>query len=117
MLQKLDTEHLNRLALADALASMEPQRLRHAATQIAVSVATPCACLGYARLILVAGRMRARRRCKLARLFPPIKRGSYSRQSIVQSTTIHTPIHRMRHEWCDISRPPIPLIGALAGKL
>ena len=30
MLQKLDTEHLNRLALAEALASMKQLRLRHA---------------------------------------------------------------------------------------
>jgi len=51
MLQKLDTEHLNRLALADALASMEPRDL----DPIAASVARRCACLASACLILVAG--------------------------------------------------------------
>ena len=55
MLKKLDTEHLNRLALAEALAGMEP-RDSTCGAPIAVSVATRYACLGYARLILVAGR-------------------------------------------------------------
>ena len=44
MLQKLDTEHLNRLALAEALASMEPRDF-DMRDPIAVSVATRCACL------------------------------------------------------------------------
>ena len=55
MLQKLDTEHLNRLALAEALASMEPRDF---------DMRRPDRCIcghalrlfGNARLILVAGR-------------------------------------------------------------
>ena len=109
MLQKLDTEHLNRLALAEALASMEQLRLRHARPD-AVSVATHCA-MFRERWSYVGGwesQLSAAQACSGFRLS---KRGSCSFRSIAQNTTTTTLIRRMQHEWCVISRPPIPSIG------
>ena len=81
MLQKLDAEHLNRLALAEALASME-RATSTCGDPIAVSVATRCACLGYARLILVqlgAGANLLGLSTDQAReLFAPVKRAKQS---------------------------------------
>ena len=84
MLQKLDTEHLNRLALAEALASMK-RATSICGEPIAVSVATRCACLGELALFWYLGEQ-ARRRCKLAglstdqarELFAPVNRAKHS---------------------------------------
>jgi len=112
MLQKLDAEHLNRLALAEALASMEPR-------DFDMRRPDRCICGHALRLFgirtpyfggwesqLCAG-------ANLLGLSSDQARGSYSRQSSVQSSPTTTLTHRMRHEWCVISRPPIPSIGAL----
>ena len=116
MLQKLDTEHLNRLALAEALASMEPR-------DFDMRRPDRCICGHALRLFgirtpyfggwesqLGAG-------ANLLGLSTHQARGSYLRQSSVQSSPTTTPIHSMRREWCDISRQPIALIGASLGSL
>src|SRR6188472_2816411 len=110
MLQKLDTPHLNRIALAEALASMEPG-------DFDMRRRDRCIC-GHAlrlfgtRLPYFRGWESQLGAVQTCSVFPPTKRGSYSRQQIVQGTPPPTPIHRMRREWCAISRPPIPSIGA-----
>ena len=111
MLQKLDTEHLNRLALAEALASMEPRDF---------DMRRPDRCICGHALRLFGTRTpyfggwesQLRRRCKLARSFFRSSAGVIRASQSCESTTTPTPIRRMQHEWCAISRPPIPLIGA-----
>ena len=114
MLQKLDTEHLNRLALAEALASMEPR-------DFDMRRPDRCICGHALRLFgirmpyfgrwesqLGAGANLLGLSIEQAReLFAPVNRA--------KAATTTTLIRRMRHEWCDISRPPIPLIGAWLG--
>ena len=113
MLQKLDTEHLNRLALAEALSSMEPR-------DFDMRRPDRCICGHALRLFgirlpyfggwesqLGAGANLLGLSIEQAReLFAPVNRAK---------ATTTTPTRRMRHEWCDISRPPIPLIGAWLG--
>ena len=110
MLQKLDAEHLNRLALAEALASMEPRDFDMRRPDRCIcghalrlfGIRTPYfggweSQLGAGANLLGLSTDQARE------LFAPVNRAKHYD---------HTPIHRMRHEWCDISRPPIPSIGA-----
>ena len=113
MLQKLDAEHLNRLALAEALASMEPR-------DFDMRRPDRCICGHALRLFGIRtpyfGGWESQLGASPVPQSLPIKRGSYSRQSIVQSTTIHIPIHRMRHEWCDLAATDT-VDWSVAGKL
>ena len=110
MLQKLDAEHLNRLALAEALASMEPRDFDMRRTDRCIcghalrlfGIRSPYfggwqSQLGAGANLLGLSTDQARE------LFAPVNRAKHSD---------HIPIPRMRHEWCDISLPPIPSIGA-----
>ena len=96
MLQKLDTEHLNRLALADALASMEPRDF---------DMRRPDRCIcGHAlrlfgiRTPYFGGWESQLGACKLARSFLRSSAGVIRASQACKALRSTTPIRRMRHE-------------------
>jgi hypothetical protein len=113
MLKKLDTEHLNRLALAEALANMSTD-------DFDMRDASRCICGHALRMFgerstqfFVPWQSQRRTGAALLGLSIGQARELSCRPIAPRRGVTTIPIRRMRHEWCAISRPPIPSIGAL----